>query len=122
MIDTTFLNQQRSKREQIVNEGRAAELREQDGFTNEALIKDAKAALGIGEDDLITAEFKDIIIRQNQEVGTLISLGSAFTSAKKSGALSQGVLDELEDAIHVLAIKVAKVYGIDDEDLFEEGE
>lgn len=122
MIDTTFLNQQRSKRDGIVQEGKAAEMREQGGFTNEALIKDAKAALGIGEDDLITAEFSDIIIRQNQEVGTLISLGSAFTSAKKSGALPQGVLDELEDAIHVLAIKVANTYGVDDEDLFEEGE
>jgi hypothetical protein len=122
MIDTTFLNQQRSKREQIVQEGRAAELREQEGFTNEALIRDAKAALGIGEDDLITAEFSDIMIRQNQEVGTLISLGSALNSANKSGALSKDSLVELGSLVEELAEKVANIYGIDKEDLFEDGE
>jgi|TARA_R110000850_G_scaffold24330_1_gene71384 hypothetical protein len=120
MIDTTFLNQQRSKREQIVQEGRAAELREQDGFTNEALIKGAKEALGIGEDDLITAEFSDIMIKQNQEVGVLISLGSALNSAKGSGALSAVVMENIEDAIQLLAIKVAGTYGVDKDDLFEE--
>ncbi len=120
MIDTTFLNQQRSKRDAIVQEGRAAELREQDGYTNEALIKGAKDALGIGEDDLITAEFEDIIIRQNQEVGTFISLGSALSSAKKSGVLSETSLIELESLVNELAGKVAGIYKIDVEDLFEE--
>ena len=105
MIDTTFLNQQRSKRDGIVQEGKAAEMREQGGFTNEALIRDAKAVLGIGEDDLITAEFEDIIIRQNQEVGTLISLGSALNSAKKSGALSKDSLVELGSLVEELAEK-----------------
>jgi hypothetical protein len=119
-IDTTFLRQLMSKNEQVINEGRAAELREQDGYTNAVLIADAKELLGIGDEDLIVGSYEGVLKVHNLEVNSLISIVNTLTSGK--GAFSAETIAALEKGRDELLEKVATNYKVDKADLFEEGE
>ena len=119
-IDTTFLRQLMSKNEQIVQEGRAAELREQDGYTNESLIEDAKKLLGLAEDDLIVASYEEKMKAQNQQANSLISITNTLNTNK--GVFSEEVQAALEKGRDELLAKVAANYSVEIEDLYEEGE
>lgn len=119
-IDTTLLRQLMSKNEQVIQEGRAAELREQDGYTNEALIKAAKDLLGIEESDLIVASYEGVIKKQNLQANSLISIVNTLNTSGDS--FSPEVKKAFEDGMKELLEKVASNYGVDKEDLFEEGE
>lgn len=117
-LDRTLINQLNSKRDGIVQAGKAAEKREQEGYTNDVLIKDAKTALGISEEDLIEAEFEAILKKQNLEVNGLLQLNSAVNS----GAFEGETLEQLKKAEKELVKKVASVYDVEVEELYEEGE
>jgi len=119
-IDTTFLRQLMSKNEQVVNEGRAAELREQDGYTNEYLVKEAKKLLGLEESDLIVASFEAILKKHNLEANSLISITNTLNSGNE--AFSEDTIIALKKGRDELLEKVSKNYGVDKEELFEEGE
>lgn len=119
-IDTTLLRQLMSKNEQVIQEGRAAELREQDGYTNEALIKAAKDLLGIEESDLIVVSYEGVIKKQNLQANSLISIVNTLNTSGDS--FSPEVKKAFEDGMKELLEKVASNYGVDKEDLFEEGE
>ena len=119
-IDTTFLRQLMSKNEQVINEGRAAELREQDGYTNAVLIADAKELLGIGDEDLIVGSYEAVLKVHNLEENSLISIVNTLTSGK--GAFSAETITALEKGRDELLEKVATNYKVDKADLFEEGE
>lgn len=119
-IDTTYLQQLISKNEQIVQEGRAAELREQDGYTNESLIANAKELLGIESDDLIAASYEESMKLQNLQANSLIKVVNVLSMSK--GAFSEETVAALEKGRDELLAKVAANYKVDVEDLFEEGE
>lgn len=117
-IDTTLLRQLMSKNEQIIQEGRAAELREQDGYTNESLIEAAKKLLKISNDDLIAASFEEVTKKQNLEVNSLISIANTLKTSGDS--FSPEVKKAFEDGMNELLEKVAANYNVDKDDLFEE--
>ena len=119
--NTTLLSQLKSKRDQTVAEGRAAELREQDGYTNAVLINDAKSVLGIKEHDMISVEFEEIVKKQNLKVNAFINIVNARYSAEKIG-LDSSIIESLKNGENQLAAEVAKLYDKDIEDLYEEGE
>jgi len=119
-IDTTLLSQLMSKNEGIVQEGRAAEAREQDGYTNEHLITEAKKVLGFGDTDLIMAGYEVVLKQHNLEVNSLISIVNTLNSGK--AAFSEETISALEKGRDELLAKVSKNYNVDKEDLFEEDE
>lgn len=120
-VDRTLVKQQLNKLEGIVREGKAAEKREQDGYTNESLIADAKKVLGLNENDLIQVEFEAPMKKINLQVNSFINIANARDAAEKS-ELSSEIINTLKKAEKELAEKIALLYDVEVDDLYEEGE
>lgn len=120
-VDKTFVQQHFNKLQGVIQEGKAAEKREQDGYTNEVLISDAKKILGLSEDSLINAEFEQPVKKINLQVNSFINIANAREAAEKS-ELSVEVLDTLKKAEKELANEIALLYDVEVSDLYEEGE
>ena len=120
-VDRTLISQHLRKLEDVVNQGKAAEKREQDGYTNESLIADAKKVLGLGENDLIQVEFEAPMKKINLQVNSFINIANARDAAEKS-ELSSEIINTLKKAEKELAEKIALMYDVEVDDLYEEGE
>lgn len=120
-VDRTLVSQHLRRLEDVVNQGKAAEKREQDGYTNESLIADAKKVLGLNENDLIQVEFEAPMKKINLQVNSFINIANARDAAEKS-ELSSEIIDTLKKAEKELAEKIALMYDVEVDDLYEEGE
>jgi len=120
-VDRTLVTQHLNKIDGIVREGKAAEKREQDGYTNEVLISDAKKILGLNEDSLLNAEFEAPFKKINLQVSSFINIANARESAEKS-ELSVEILDTLKKAEKELAEKIALLYNLEVDELYLEGD
>lgn len=120
-VDKTLVTQHLNKIDGIVREGKTAEKREQDGYTNEVLISDAKKILGLSEDSLLNAEFEAPVKKINLQVNSFINIANAREAAEKS-ELSVEILDTLKKAEKELAQKVALLYNLEVDELYLEGD
>lgn len=120
LADVKFFESKRNDREVVIQKGMFVEELESKGITVENLKDDAKKVLELDEDGSITAEWEDILKRQNIEAQAFISVVNSISKLEATGAVSSEDVKILRNSEEKLAKKLAERYGVDVERLYEE--
>lgn len=120
LANVRFLEQKRTEREIIIQKALMVEQFESEGKTIDDIKAEGRNVLEIGDDGLVTLEYKDVLSAQNKDHQAFISIVNSISKLEASGMVEGDDLAVLRKSEKKLAEKIAVRLGVDEELLYEE--